>query len=235
MSFDALGFAGCGTLNFYQTGVALALQKYGLGDHLLFTGASAGSGLSVLLAGGIEAGEIFQVADRILRPHQGKNILLHPRILREFADQFLNHFINESLLDKIGDRVYVSITRLRPYGNLLVNQFRNTEDLYEAIRASCHIPSIQAPSVSFRGQACVDGGFSLNNPRVGRQCLRVSPFFFDPRMTIRPRVFTPPWWTVIVPSAHRAQQIFTQGVQDGERYLKEISDGDSPSSAGTEI
>jgi hypothetical protein len=55
MKFDALSFAGCGTLNFYQTGVAHTLQQAGLTDNIRFAGASAGSGLSVMLASGVDA------------------------------------------------------------------------------------------------------------------------------------------------------------------------------------
>ena len=220
MRCDALAFAGCGTLNFYQTGVAYALQRYGLSDDLLYAGSSAGSGLSALLAGGVDAREILEVASALLHPNRGKNILLHPLILQDFADRFLAELIDDELPQRIGARVHISITRLKPFGNLLINRFSSVEDLCQAIRASCHIPSFSLPSVSFRGQMCVDGGFSLNNPRVGERCLRVSPYFFDPRMAIRPRRLTPPWWTVIIPSAERARRLFDQGTLDGERYLR---------------
>lgn len=218
--FDALAFAGCGTLNFYQTGVGYALQRAGIGADLLYAGASAGSGLSALLAGGVDAREVFKVASDLLHPHRGKNILLHPLILRGFADQLLGRFIDHQLFESIGDRVYISITRFKPWGNLLINQFSDPDDLCQAIRASCHLPSLGAPTVMFRGQRCIDGGLSLNNPKVGRHCVRVSPLFFDLRMKVRPRRYISPWWTVVIPSRSRAQQLFEQGIQDGERFLK---------------
>ena len=222
MPFDALAFSGCGTLNFYQTGVSSALQRRGLSPELLFAGSSAGSGLSALLAGGVDAREILSVASELLHPHRGKNLLFSPLVLQDFADRFLETFVDDALHEAIGKRVHISITRIKPWGNLLVNQFTSAEDLRQAIRASCHIPSVRYPSVMFRGQRCIDGGFSVNNPSVGQRCLRVSPFFFDLRMKIRPRRFTPPWWTVIAPSAGRAQRLFSQGAQDGERYLKSV-------------
>ena len=73
----------------------------------------------------------------------------------------------------------------------------------------------------------MDGGLTLNNPRVGERCLRVSPFFFDLRMQIRPRSLTPPWWSVVIPSMERAQRLFEQGRRDGERYLKLTLEGRS--------
>ena len=223
MKFDALSFAGCGTLNFYQTGAAMALQQAGWTAGRLFAGASAGSGLSVLLASGVDAHAILRTARDILAPHRGKNILRHPTVLKAFADVFLDTFITPSTLSQIGERVHISITTLRPLRNRLVNQFTDTEDLCRAIRASCHIPSLRFPTTLFRGQKCIDGGFTRNNPKVGRACLRVSPFFFDPRMKIHPRRLTPPWWAVIVPSPQRAQRLFEQGARDAEKYIQRQS------------
>jgi len=220
MKFDALSFAGCGTLNFYQTGAAMALQQAGLTEKRLYAGASAGSGLSVLLASDVDAQEIFRTARDILAPHRGKNILRHPLILKEFADTFLDTFITPQTLHQIGDRVHISITTLRPLRNRLFNQFTDTEDLCRAIRASCHIPSLRFPTATFRDQKCIDGGFTLNNPKVGRACLRVSPFFFDPRMKIHPRRLTPPWWAVVVPSDRRAERLFEQGARDADKYIR---------------
>lgn len=220
MKFDALSFAGCGTLNFYQTGVAHVLQQAGLTEQIRYAGASAGSGLSVMLASGIDAQQICNTAIEILTPHQGKNVLVNPKVLKEFADSFLDAFIDEQTLPKIGDRVHISITKLLPFRNQLVHRFSDIDDVCRAIRASCHIPSVRYPYVYFRGKRCIDGGFTRNNPKVGSSCLRVSPFFFDPRMKIAPRRPTPPWWGVIIPSPKRAQKLFEQGAKDAQRHLR---------------
>ena len=223
MKIDALSFAGCGTLNFYQTGAAAALQQAGLTEGVMYAGASAGSGLSVMLASGIDARQIHTKAVELLSPHQGKNILKHPDMLREFATNFLHTFIDADTLPKIADRVHISITSIRPFRNHLINRFTDLDDLLMAIRASCHLPSRRYPSISFRGQKCIDGGFTRNNPKVGKSCLRISPFFFDPRMKINPRRFTPPWWGIVIPSPKRAMKLFEQGVKDTERYLKRLT------------
>ena len=220
MKFDALSFAGCGTLNFYQTGVAHVLQQAGLTAGVKYAGASAGSGLSVMLASGIDAEQIHKTAVELLTPHQGKNILRHPDMLREFATNFLHTFIDSDTLPKIADRVHISITSVKPFRNQLINQFSDLDDLLGAIRASCHLPSVKYPSIGFRGQRCIDGGFTRNNPKVGEVCLRVSPFFFDPRMKINPRRLTPPWWGIVIPTPKRATKLFDQGVKDAERYIR---------------
>ena len=220
MNFDALSFSGCGTLNFYQTGVAHVLQQTGLTEDVRYAGTSAGSGLSVMMASGVDAKQICNTAIEILAPHQGKNVLVNPKVLKEFADCFLEAFIDENTLSKVGDKVHISITKLLPFRNQLVNKFSDIDDLCKAIRASCHIPSIRYPYVYFRGKRCIDGGFTRNNPKVGTTCLRVSPFFFDPRMKIAPRRPTPPWWGVIVPSPKRAQMLFSQGAKDAQRRIQ---------------
>lgn len=220
MRFDALSFSGCGTLNFYQTGVAHALQQAGLTDNILYAGASAGSGLSVMIASGVDTKQILKTACELLEPHQGKNIFRHPVMLKDFAHSFLDSFINEETISKIGDRVHISITTVRPFKNQLINQFSDVEDLCRAIRASCHLPSLRFPSVPFRGQKCIDGGFTKNSPKVGENCLRISPFFFDPRMKITPRRLTPPWWGAIVPKTKRAIKLFEQGARDAERRMR---------------
>lgn len=222
MKFDALSFAGCGTLNFYQTGVAAVLQQTGLTEGIKYAGASAGSGLSVMLASGVDARQIHDTAVELLSPHQGKNILKHPDVLKEFATNFLHTFIDSETLPKIADRVYISITSIRPFRNQLINHFSDIDDLLLAIRASCHLPSRKYPSIYFRGEKCIDGGFTRNNPKVGDTCLRVSPFFFDPRMKINPRRLTPPWWGIVIPSPKRASKLFEQGVKDAERFLRRL-------------
>ena len=153
---DALSFAGCGTLNFYQTGAAAALQQAGLTEGVMYAGASAGSGLSVMLASGIDARQIHTKAVELLTPHQGKNILKHPDILREFATNFLHTFIDADTLPKIADRVHISITSIRPFRNQLINSFTDLDDLLMAIRASCHLPSRKYQSISFLGQRCMN-------------------------------------------------------------------------------
>ena len=220
---SSVAFSGCGTLNFYQTGVAAALQEYGIDPSTRFSGASAGSGLSVLLAQGTPAEQIAQVAIDILRPYQYRNILSNPTILFEFADRFLEHFITENTLEKIGDRVFVSITTLNPLQNLLVNEFHHTDDLCRAIRASCHLPSFRKRSVLFRGYSCIDGGFTNNNPILDQNTLRVSPFFFEPQVDIYPSTFVMPWWAIVVPPERRARNLFSLGLNDGRTYLSKRS------------
>jgi hypothetical protein len=242
--FDAISFSGCGTLNFYQCGVAHALQQYGLPDDMHYAGSSAGAGLGVLLAQGSDASEIASVAIDLLKRHQNANILYRGDVLLEFANGFLGHFLNTDTLPKIGNRVSVSLTRVPSIKNIMVNTFHDLSDLGAAVRASCHIPSRQLKTVRFRHMRCMDGGFSNNSPILTPRTLRVSPFFFDARADIFPSPKVTPWWAIKVPSSAKAWEFFEQGEKDAVVLLEKIKnegfeikpktvDGTASSTSGT--
>jgi hypothetical protein len=220
--FDAISFSGCGTLNFYQCGVAYALQQYGLPEDMHYAGSSAGAGLGVLLAQGSDASEIASVAVDILKRHQHANILYRSDVLLEFANGFLGHFLDLDTLPKIGNRVSISLTRVPSIKNVMVNTFHDLSDLGAAVRASCHIPSRQLRTVRFRHMRCMDGGFSNNSPILTPKTLRVSPFFFDARADIFPSPKVTPWWAVKVPSPAKAWEFFEQGEKDAVALLQKI-------------
>ncbi len=209
-------------LNFYQTGVAKTFQDLGVSSITSFAGASAGAGLGVLLAQGSDAEEIASVAIEILKPYAHKNILTNPSIIHNFADEFLKHFITDSTLHKINGRVFISITALKPFKNLVINQFYDKKDLSKAIRSSCHIPSVRKRSVGFRGMRCVDGGFTNNGPIIDVETIRVSPFFFEKSADIYPQKRIAPWKALIVPSEDAARELFVLGQNDGLRFIHKI-------------
>ena len=222
---DAISFSGCGTLNFYQTGVAASLQDAGMVEGMRFAGASAGSGLATLVAAGIPAKAISETAIEILAPFGGKNILAHPDILVAFARDFLAAFVVPETLERIGERVHISITRLRGLRNWQVHQFTDIDDLCRAIRASCHIPSPRRRTVKFRGYRCLDGGFSVNSPLIGERCLSISPFALSRLADLRPSARLNPMRAVVVPSRQQAEELFQLGHHDGKRLLSALAGG----------
>ena len=135
---------------------------------------------------------------------------------------FLGHFLRPDTLELIGNRVTVSITRAPSIKNLLVNEFHDLEDLSQAIRASCHIPSRKQRTIRFRNMRCMDGGFSNNSPVPKKKTLRVTPFFFDGRADIHPSSQVMPWWAAWVPSKAKAWQLFAQGEKDAVALLQKI-------------
>ena len=202
--------------------MAKAFQEQGLSSNISYAGASAGAGLGVLLAQGNDAEEITAVAIEILKPYAKKNILTNPKIIHNFADEFLEHFITDSTLHKINGRVFISITALKPFKNLVINQFYDKKDLSKAIRSSCHIPSVRKRSVGFRGMRCVDGGFTNNGPIIDTETIRISPFFFEKSADIYPQKKVAPWKALIVPSEGEARRLYVMGQNDGHRFVNKI-------------
>jgi predicted acylesterase/phospholipase RssA len=223
--FQAVSFSGCGTLNFYQTGVAASLQRAQLVEGMSFAGASAGSGLATLIAAGVDAEHICDKAIDILAPVAGKNILARPDIPIAFASRFLRAFVDDDILSRIGDRVHISITAVAPLRNWKVNRFHDVQDLCRAIRASCHIPSWRRRSVRFRGHACMDGGFTSNTPIVSERCLTVSPFSLGRNVDLAPNRALNPLRAVVIPDRRRARALFERGVADADNYLERLQQG----------
>ena len=117
--------------------------------QLRFAGASAGAGLGVLLAQESDPEEIAEVAIEILSPHQGKNLLFRPSVLFDFADRFLDHFMQPNTVDEAQGRVSISITRVRKWIIGWSPDFIDQKDLEHAVRASSHLPSLRYRSVLF--------------------------------------------------------------------------------------
>ena len=225
LPFSAVSFSGCGALNFYQTGAAAELVERGWCSQLRFAGASAGAGLGVLLAQSSDPEEISEVAIEILSPYQGKNLLLRPAVLFDFADRFLDHFMRPNTVDNAQGRVSISITRVRKWSNWLVSEFHDQQDLELAVRASSHLPSLRYRSISFRGERCVDGGFTSNCPVITPNSLMVSPFGIDRRADVHPPIWTPFWHSVIVPSPVIARRLYARGKQDMHTKLERLLSG----------
>lgn len=219
-SYDSISMTGCGMLNFYQVGVYKYLYEMGIPENIKFAGASAGACMGVLMAQGSNPDEIAEVAISILKPHRGKNLISHPKILLHFADRFLGHFVTEKTLPIVQGRVGISITLLRGFRNILIEHFDDQYDLDMAIRASCHLPSLRYPYAKFRNRRVIDGGFSDNCPTISPKCLRISPIVLDRKKTIRPSKTIAPWWGIVVPSSDKASQMVALGYRDMRQIAK---------------
>ena len=126
----------------------------------------------------------------------------------------MGHFITEDTLPKVVGKVVISITLLRGFKNVLVEDFAGRNDLDAAIRGSCHLPSLKHPYTKFRRRRVIDGGFSNNCPSISSKSLRISPIVLDRRKQIRPTKTIGPWWGIVVPSPTRASKMFELGYKD---------------------
>ena len=216
----SISFAGCGALNYYQAGVAQALDEGRLLAGSTLLGASAGAGLAVLLADGWAPRQIAD-AVRGLTAELLLSARLSPTVLQAVAEAFAERFIGPKTHERVSGRVTLSITSLRPLQNLRVSHFESQAELQQALVAACFVPSITRRSVRFRGVACLDGGATDNQPVLDQQTLKVSPFWMDPRADIRPSPLKVGHWEALcLPSAARADALFALGEADARRWCR---------------
>ena len=138
-STSSVSFAGCGALNFYQTGVAYALQETGQTARLHFLGASAGAGLAFTTAAGLDAREVAATMAQWITGY-GPGRILKPAWAFEVATRFGEHFVNRERFEKVLGRLTVSVTEQAPFTNHLISRFSSESALSEALVASCFIP-----------------------------------------------------------------------------------------------
>lgn len=220
--FDGVSFSGCGALNFYQTGVGYGLQQAGLVDELSFAGASAGAGLAVALAGGLDAKDIAAQMVEITCAY-GPGRILRPAWAYEVAGEFCRRFVTPETFKRSAGRIAISVTSTRPAQSMLVTEFDNQADLADALTASCFLPHAAQRTHPFRGRPCIDGGFSNNQPTIGNHCMKVTPFWFQLGTHIRPSPLVRADFALRVPTVKRAWWLFERGLRDLELFASQQS------------
>jgi len=216
---NAVSFAGCGALNFYQSGVGYGLQKLGVSPAMTYAGASAGAGLAFTMAAGLDARQVAAtMVDWMTELGVGR--ALKPSWAHQVGERFGNFFVTDETFDIAKGRLVVSITQVSPFANLCVREFDTPQDLRDALTASCFLPYPGQPTVQFRGRPCIDGGFTNNQPPAHSRTLRVSPFWFQIRSTIRATFRIQPHHALRVLSEAQAWTLFNAGYRDLCRWAE---------------
>ena len=221
-SISSVSFAGCGALNFYQTGVAYALQQTGQTGRLRFLGASAGAGLAFTTAAGLDAREVAATMAQWITGY-GAGRLLKPAWAFDVATRFGEFFVSHERFQKAAKRIAVSVTEQTTLSNHLLSSFSSAAELKEALIASCFIPfpgKWHTPCQTFRA---MDGGFTNNQPAFDDRTLRVSPFWFSARAAIKPSFNISPRYALRVPTESECWWLFNRGLDDGQAWLAQPS------------
>ena len=217
-NFKSISFAGCGALNFYQTGVGYGLQESGLAERFSYCGASAGAGLAFTMAAGFDARQVCATMTTWIVGF-GSGRVLRPAWAFQIANRFGSHFVNEASFARSTGRIGVSITQQRPLKNQVVQSFTSTSDLQNALVASCFLPFPRQLSVNFRATPSMDGGFSNNQPILDDHTLKVSPFWFDMRAHLRPSPGIAASRALRVPTESQCWSLFNRGLEDFRQWM----------------
>ncbi|TGZ67542.1 hypothetical protein CRM22_004725 [Opisthorchis felineus] len=193
-----LSFAGCGFLGLYHVGVVCCLRKFA--PHLYknrpVSGASAGALTAACLVCDVNIGKytFWFVLSRL--PLSLAEIVQYIcELIKNCRQYFFGPFdprfkVNEHLREGLSrilpsdahilcsERLSISLTSYSTHKNVVVNRFKDRDELISAILCSTFIPIFSGfmPAV-FRGQLVLDGGFSDNLLCIDRRTLTVSPFF----------------------------------------------------------
>ncbi|XP_039719162.1 1-acylglycerol-3-phosphate O-acyltransferase PNPLA3 isoform X1 [Pteropus medius] len=179
-----LSFTACGFLSTYCIGVHHCINERA--PHLCSNarrvfGGSAGSLLAASLLGGLPAEtslKIFSAFSRCAMSH--KTGVFHPsfnisRIIREQLHRYLPANIHQLT----SGRMFVSLTRVSDWRNVLVSEFRSKDEVVDALVCSCFIPILSGLiPPSFRGVRYIDGGLTNATPVFDAETtITVSPFY----------------------------------------------------------
>ncbi|KAG5451563.1 Patatin-like phospholipase domain-containing protein 2 [Clonorchis sinensis] len=193
-----LSFAGCGFLGLYHVGVVCCLRKFA--PHLYknkpVSGASAGALTAACLVCDVNIGKYtFWFVLSPLPLSSAEIVQYICELIKNCRQYFFGPFdprfkVNEHLREGLSrilpsdahilcsERLSISLTSYATHKNVVVNRFKDRDELISAILCSTFIPIFSGfvPAV-FRGQLVLDGGFSDNLLCIDRRTLTVSPFF----------------------------------------------------------
>merc|ERR1712049_8072 len=175
-----LSFAGSGFTGVYHIGVASCLQL--CAPQLLrnkIGGSSPGAMFALAQTCDVPLEEVTRfVINLSMKARENTLGPFSPSFqLSEIVRRHLDSVLPDNVAEIVTGKLFVSITRLKSMKNLLVSEFRDKNDVIEAIVASSFVPVMSGlKPPEFRGEYALDGIYSDALPRLGDHTITVSPF-----------------------------------------------------------
>lgn len=160
-------FSGCGFLISYHLGVAQGLQNAGyIQTSSKFAGASGGAIAALSLAANASMSEMHEETKAMARQCRSEGTFwrLEKRLRAVFHAKF-----GDLPVKTLAQRLTIATERMWPARALvLTDDFHSTDDLCDALIASCYIPWYLAGRGTslFRGEHHVDGGLLTLVPEI---------------------------------------------------------------------
>ena len=179
----SITFAGCGFVGIYHVGVATCLKLFA--PHLLqnkIGGSSAGAMCALTLLCDIPLVDIAR--NVVMLAFEANKYMLgsfSPDFsIHELLKTFFETVLPDNVAEIVSGKLFVSLTQMRNTKNILVSEFRDKNDVIEAVCASSFVPFMSGITFpKFRGEYALDGGCSDNLPVLGEQTITVCPFTGD--------------------------------------------------------
>lgn len=208
ISISPAGFKG-----FYLLGIITYIKEhYDLSDFI-FSGASAGAWISILLS---YKGDTTNLFSRIV----GENTVFPKNLtIREFEQNIKNNILtnfNESDFDL--RRVFIGVTTVNNFKlqTSIYSNFNGLEDALDCCIASSHIPFITGgPINKYHDIISFDGGFSkypyLN---LVKSSLHITPSIWRPNMSRKYIKKITDYTTLLSKDKYNFMELFEMGYND---------------------
>lgn len=200
-------------------------DKYPKG--LAFSGASGGALVAGALASGIRIRDLYEF---VLEQHP--RCRYRPWLLFGAVEQAMHKFLPANCAKSMSGRVRILLTRIasRPpfiTGNV-VDQFQDWSDTFQGLRATIHVPGLNAFPYRYRGRYYFDGMLwsSLLVPWSGDSLdLVVKVSAVGAPLTDISAPLSPTWWMLFPPSIDELRGLFWVGYRDTAAWFAGPLDG----------
>mmetsp|Transcript_26232 Transcript_26232/g.59504 ORF Transcript_26232/g.59504 Transcript_26232/m.59504 type:complete len:263 (+) Transcript_26232:234-1022(+) len=180
---DSISFEGCGAAVSYHLGVYEAVCRlYGTQTlqirKIKYVGTSSGAIAALVAALGLEAETWMRRLAHLWEP-MGQccfGLLQVDKYVELALDEILESFGKDAYMH-LRDRLFVSVTKFFSR-NTMISVWESNNHVKDVILASCFIPVAMLRPVRIGSFFVIDGGFSLNCPRLNPNTCLVSPTRF---------------------------------------------------------
>jgi len=234
IAFDSSGWLYC-----YHFGVGTWLREHIIPEgmtpedstsdrfpsNLTFSGSSGGALVAAALSMGMPPSEVFE---SVLSKHP--ECKYNPFRMLPAVEHVVRSSLPANAYLSLSGRFRVLLTRLSwkfPFFTAeVVNKFKNNEDVFHGLRASCHVPVIGGLGpYRYDGHAYFDGMFwpQMLVPWKGtaNDCVvRVSAMIAGPSTDIKPPLL-PMWWSVFPPEEDILRGIYWMGYKNAAQWFSE--------------
>lgn len=176
----SLSLSGSGFLGVYQLGALECLHHHTpkLIQNASVAGASAGALLAACVVCGVPLGTVKSsfIETAIAAQHWALGPFNPNFKIEDYLKLGLEALPPDAHLQANG-RLFVSVTKVKDLRNEIVSNWESREDLVQCLLCSCFLPVFSGARFPvFRGEKCIDGGFTNNLPIVHNPSITISPF-----------------------------------------------------------
>lgn len=214
-----ISFAGSGGMYHYYLGIAKVLQDNFDLDNVIFGGTSGGCFPALLLALGINIDELHYGVNQNILDEASKywlgSLFNWNKVVRDHIIEYLP--ANSHQLVK--NRLYISMTKILPWGNEIVSEWNTTEDLIHCIQCSSFVPIVFEPKMWHwhRDARYIDGGVTNNKVHVHPD----KPHIYITTTMWRQVNFN---WVWCYSDVLWAEQLYKWGKEDATCHLHEFAE-----------